>query len=88
MGAAAVRRIDAPDGPPVSLAAILGTFLHGLMVVGVMFTLRQHEKIFMCASGSILHAFGHRVWFVPDDVTAEEPATVLQCKSEAPRDAE
>ena len=57
VGTAGIRGIDAPDGAPVSFAAIFGTLLHGFMVVGILLTLGQHKEIFVGTSGSILHAF-------------------------------
>ncbi len=88
MGAAGVRRVDAPHRPPISFAAVFGAFLHGFVIVGVLLAFREHEEIFVRPSGPILHAFRHGVWLVPDDVTAEEPAIVLQGECEPPRDAE
>ena len=88
VGTPRVQGIDAPDGPSVSFTAILGALLHGLMVVGVLFALCEHEDIFVRASRPILHAFRHRVWLMPDNVATEEPAAVLKRECEAPRNAE
>jgi hypothetical protein len=88
MGAAGIRGVDAPDRSAIPLAPVLGTFFHGFVVVAVLFALREHEEIFVRASGPILYAFRHRVRLVPDDVAAEEPAIVLQCECESPRDSE
>src|SRR5207249_1826947 len=39
MGAARIGRIDAPDRATVSFTSVLGTLLHGFMVVGVLLAL-------------------------------------------------
>lgn len=88
VGTAGIRGIDAPDRSTIPLTAVLGAFLHGFVVVGVLFAFGEHEEVFVRSSGPIFHAFRHRVRLVPDDVAAEEPAVVLQRESEAPRDAE
>src|SRR5258707_191530 len=57
-----------------------------ILIVVISLTLCQKEKVLMRFCGPISHAFWHGCRLIPDNVTPEPPAVILQGNSETSRD--
>src|SRR6266404_2450509 len=87
---AAVRwgRVDAPDAPPVSFAAVFSLLQDGMSVVVIFLFFAEHEYVLVRSGRTIFHALGHGVRLVPNNIASQIPAVRLQGKGEPPWNAD